>query len=100
MTIEVGVEEEREEIVGIEDQDHMIDPAHMIDQVHMIDQRVKRGQIVEIEVGIEMIEVVGIKVEIRVQENKRNNSGTRYSSGLYCDHCKMTNHEILNCKTP
>ena len=29
--------------------------------------------------------------------DKRNNSGTRYSSGLYCDHCKMTNHEILNC---
>ena len=37
----------------------------------MIDQRVERGQIVEIEVGIEVIEmigVVGIKVEIRVQE--------------------------------
>ena len=44
--------------------------AHMIDQVHMIDQRVERGQIVEIEVGIEMIEVVGINVEIRVQETK------------------------------
>ena len=29
--------------------------------------------------------------------DKRNNSGTRYSSGLYCDYCKMTNHEILNC---
>ena len=29
--------------------------------------------------------------------DKINNSGTRYSSGLYCDHCKMTNHEILNC---
>ena len=48
----------------------MIDPAHMIDQVHMTDQRVGRGQTVEIEVGIEMIEVVGIKVEIRVQEIK------------------------------
>ena len=52
MTVEVGVEEEREEIVGIGDLDHMIDPAHMIDQVHMIDQRVERDQIVEIEVGI------------------------------------------------
>ena len=62
----LGVEEEREEIVGIEGLDHMIAPAHMIDQVHMIDQRVERGQIVEIKVGIEMIEVVGIKVEIRV----------------------------------
>ena len=31
---------EKEEIVGIGDLDHMIDPAHMIDQVHMIDQRV------------------------------------------------------------
>ena len=70
MTAEVGVEEEREEIVGIEGLDHMIDPAHMIDQVHMIDQRVERGPIVEIEVGIEMIEVVEIKVEIRVQETK------------------------------
>ena len=70
MTVEVGVEEEIEEIVGIEGLDHMIDPAHMIDQVHMIDQRVERGQIAEIEVGIEMIEVVGIKEEIRVQETK------------------------------
>ena len=70
MTIEVEVEEEREEIVGIEGLDHMIDPTHMIDQVHMIDQRVERGQIVEIGVEIEMIEVVGTKVEIRVQETK------------------------------
>ena len=70
MIVEVGVEEEREEIVGIEGLDHMIDPAHVIEQVHMTDQRVERGQIVEIEVGIEMIEVVGIKVEIRVQEIK------------------------------
>ena len=37
MTVEVGVEEEREEIVGIEGLDHMTDPAHMIDQVHMIE---------------------------------------------------------------
>ena len=72
MTIEVEVEEESQEIVGIEDLDHMIDPAHMIDQVHMIDQRVERGQIVEIGVEIEMIEVVGTKVEIRVQETKEN----------------------------
>ena len=48
----------------------MTDLAHRIDQVHMTDQRVEKGQIVEIEVGIEMIEVVGIKVEIRVQEIK------------------------------
>ena len=73
MTVEVEVEEEREEIVGIGDLDHMIDPAHMIDQVHMIDQRVERGQIVEIEVGIEVIEMIGVvgtKVEIRVQETR------------------------------
>ena len=61
---------EREEIVGIEGLDHMTDSAHMIDQVPMTDQRVEKGQIVEIEVGIEMIEVVGTKVEIRVQEIK------------------------------
>ena len=67
MIVGIGVEEEREEIVGIEGLGHMIDPAHMIDQVHMTDQRVEKGQIVEIEVGIEMIEVVEIKVEIRVQ---------------------------------
>ena len=45
----------------------------MIDQVHMIDQRVERDKIVEIEVGIEVIEmmgVVGTKVEIRVQETR------------------------------
>ena len=48
----------------------MIDPANMIDQVHMIDQRVERGQIVEIVVEIEMIEVAGTKVEIRVQETR------------------------------
>ena len=28
---------------------------------------------------------------------KRNNSGTRYSPSLFCDHCKMTNHDILHC---
>ena len=28
---------------------------------------------------------------------RRNNSGTRYGSGLYCEHCKMTNHEITHC---
>ena len=70
MTIEVEVEEEKEEIVGIEALDHTIDPAHMIDQVHMIDQRVERCQIVEIGVEIEMIEVIGTKVEIGVQETK------------------------------
>ena len=51
----------------------MIDPAHMIDQVHMIDPTVERGQIVEIEVGIEVIEMIGVvgtKVEIRVQETR------------------------------
>ena len=71
MTVEVEVEEEIEEIVGIGDLDHMIDPVHMIDQVHMIDPRVERDQIVEIEVGIEVIEMIGVvgtKVEIRVQE--------------------------------
>ena len=69
----VEVEEEIEEIVGIGDLDHMIDPAHMIDQVHMIDQRVEKDQIVEIEVGIEVIEMSGVvetKVEIRVPETR------------------------------
>ena len=45
----------------------------MIDPVHMIDQRVERDQIVEIEVGIEVIEMIGVvgtKVEIRVQETR------------------------------
>ena len=70
MIVGIGVEEEREEIVGIEGLGHMTDPAHMIDQVHMTDQRVEKGQIVEIEVGIGMIEVVGTKVDIRVQEIK------------------------------
>ena len=67
MTVEVEVGEEIEEIVGIGDLDHMIDP------VHMIDQRVERDQIVEIEVGIEVIEMIGVvgtKVEIRVQETR------------------------------
>ena len=67
MIVEVEVEEEIEEIVGIGDLDHMIDPAHMIDQVHMLDQRV------EIEVGIEVIEMSGVvetKVEIRVPETR------------------------------
>ena len=73
MTVEVEVEEEREEIVGIGDLDHMIDPAHMMDQVHMIDPRVERGQIVEIEVWIEVIEMIGVvgtKVEIKVLETR------------------------------
>ena len=45
----------------------------MIDPVHMIDQRVDRDQIAEIEVGIEVIEMIGVvgtKVEIRVQETR------------------------------
>ena len=28
-------------------------------------------------------------------KERRNNSGT--SSGLYCEHCKMTNHDITHC---
>ena len=28
---------------------------------------------------------------------RRKNSGTRYGSGLYCEHCKMTNHDITHC---
>ena len=28
-------------------------------------------------------------------KDRRNNSGT--SSGLYCEHCKMTNHDITHC---
>ena len=28
-------------------------------------------------------------------KDRRNNSGT--SSGLYCEHCKMTNHDITRC---
>ena len=70
MTVKVEV---GEEIVGIGDLDHMIGPVHMTDQVHMIDQRVERGQIVEIEVGIEVIEMIGVvgtKVETRVQETR------------------------------
>ena len=73
MTVEVEVGEEKEEIVGIEGLDHVIDPAHMIDQVHMIGQRVERDQIVEIEVGIKVIEMIGVvetKVEIKIQETR------------------------------
>ena len=73
MIVEVEVGEEIEEIVGIGDLDHLIDPDHMKDQVHMIGQRVERDQIVEIEVGIEMIEMIGVvgtEVEIKVQETR------------------------------
>ena len=45
----------------------MIDPAHMIHQVHMTGQRAERDQIVEIEVGIEVVET---KVEIKIQETR------------------------------
>ena len=67
MIVEVEVGEEKEEIVEIEGPDYMIDPAHMIDQVHMIGQRVERDQIVEIAVGIEVVET---KVEIKIQETR------------------------------
>ena len=43
------------------------------DPVYMIDLRVERDQIAEIEVGIEMIEMIGVvetKVEIKVQETR------------------------------
>ena len=93
MTVKVEIEEEKEEIVEIGGPEHMIDQAHMIDQVHMTGQRVEKDLIVGIEVEIEVVET---KVEIKTQENS-NNAGTRYSSGLFCDHCKMANHEILNC---
>ena len=42
MTVEVELGKEIEEIVGIGDLHHMIDPAHMINQVHVIGQRVER----------------------------------------------------------
>ena len=67
MIVEVEVGEEKEEIVEIRSQDHMIDPAHMIDQVHMTGQRAERDQTVEIEVGIEVVET---KVEIKIQETR------------------------------
>ena len=67
MTVEVEAGEEKEEIVGIGDPDHMIDPAHMIDQVHMTGQRAEKDPIVEIEVGIEVVET---KVEIKIQETR------------------------------
>ena len=67
MIVEIEVGEEKEEIVGIEGLDHMIDPAHMIDQVHMIGQRVERDQIVEIEAGIEIVET---KAGIKIQETR------------------------------
>ena len=61
------VEGEREEIVEIEDQDHMIGLPHMIEQAHMIGQKVEKDPIVE-------IEVVEIEIELRtleIQEKKR-----------------------------
>ena len=61
MTVKVEVEEEKEEIVGIED------PDHMIDQVHMTGQRVEKDLTVEIEVGKEVVET---KVEIKTQEKR------------------------------
>ena len=64
MTVVIEVEEEIVEIGGLD---------HMIDQVHMIGQSVEKDQIVEIEVGIEvieMIEVVKTKVEIKIQETR------------------------------
>ena len=67
MIVEVEVGEEKEEIVEIGGPDHMIDPAHMIGQVHMTGQRAERDQTVEIEVGIEVVE---IKVEIKIQETR------------------------------
>ena len=59
MTVKVEIGEEKEEIVGTGG------PAHMIDQVHMTGQRAEKDPIVEIEVGIEVVET---KVEIKIQE--------------------------------
>ena len=56
MTVKVEVEE-KEEVVEIGDQ------AHMIDQVHMTGQRVEKDPIV----GIEVVET---KVEIKTQERR------------------------------
>ena len=67
MTVKVEVEEEIEDIVEIGDPDYMIDQAHMIDQIHMTGQRVEKYLIVEIEVGIEVVET---KAEIKTQERR------------------------------
>ena len=67
MRVKVEVEEEKEEILEIGDQDHMTDQAHMIDQVQMTGQRVEKDLIVEIEVEIEVVET---KVEIKIQERR------------------------------
>ena len=61
MIVEVEVGEEKEEIVEIGG------PDHMIDQVHMTGQRAEKDPIVEIEVGIEVVET---KVEIKTQETR------------------------------
>ena len=67
MTVKVEAGEEKEEIVEIGDPDHMKDPVHMINQVHMTGQRVEKDPIVEIELGIEVVET---KVEIKIQETR------------------------------
>ena len=67
MTVKIEVKEEKEEIVGIEDPDHMIGETHMIDQVHITGQRVEKDLTVEIEVGKEVVET---KVEIKTQERR------------------------------
>ena len=62
MIVEVEVGEEKEEIVERGGPDHMIDSR----------DRSSRN-----------------KSRNQNSRDKRNNSGTRYSSGLFCDHCKM-----------
>ena len=92
MTVKVEVEEEKEEIVGIGDPDHMIDQAHMIDQVHMTGQKVEKDLIIEIEVGKKEVET---KVEIKTQEGTIQALDIPLVCFVIIE--KMTNHEILNC---
>ena len=83
------VKGEKEEIVEIEDQDHVIDQVHMTDQVHMIGQKAERSSSRD--------RNSRSRSKNQNSREKRNNSGTRYSPGLFCDHCKMTNHDIFHC---
>ena len=68
----------------------MIDQPHMTDQVLMIGHKERSNS------RDRSRDRSGrSKGRNQSSRERRNNSGT--NSGLYCEHCKMTNHDITHC---
>ena len=69
----------------------------MTDQAHMTGHKVEKDPIVK-DRGRDRSRDRSGRSKGRNQSSRerRNNSGTRYGSGLFCEHCKLNNHDITH----